>query len=159
MTISKLALADEDCFGGDICVKRPKPLPDHRPCTDCSGSDQDNGTVGPGGGSGNQGNENSGDDSSNTSSTPAKTQRQICLEESAVKHAICRANHTAVYTTTLQISCLGLGTVAAGGDAVFVNGGVSIDDYNQCKDLAVSKRDNGLEICNVFKAQRIRSCP
>ncbi|MCL1050086.1 hypothetical protein L2755_10670 [Shewanella abyssi] len=157
LTILNLAVADEGCFGGDLCVERPKPMPEHRPCTDCGGSgDQGSGSGDLGGGSGSQGS-NNGSDSSSTAT--AKTQRQICLEKSAVQYAICRATKTANYATTLQMDCLGQATISTGGNAVFVDAGISIDEYNQCKDLAASKRDNGIDVCNVFQASRAVNCP
>ncbi|QQX79119.1 hypothetical protein JK628_16360 [Shewanella sp. KX20019] len=81
-----------------------------------------------------------------------------CVAKSAVKYATCNAFQSAIYADTLSQSCAGRGTITGGGNAVFVEGSASYDAYTQCKDIAQADRNNALDVCTVFQANRIASC-
>jgi hypothetical protein len=159
LTLFNFAVAADECFGGDMCVVAPILEPIFTPCTDCGGS------SGPGNGSGNQGSgtgNQGGGDSGSTPPIPAdppKSPRQKCLESNAVKHAICRATTTAKYAEKLSGVCVGQGNVTVGGGFPVLNGSVSVDEYNQCKNIAEANRNNALDVCDTFNEIAIESCP
>ena len=78
---------------------------------------------------------------------------------SAVKYTTCKAQVSATYAGTLSQQCAGRGTISGGGNAIFIDAAVSYDSYSQCKDAAVAKRNNQLNVCAVFEANRLAKCP
>ena len=90
---------------------------------------------------------------------PPKSQRQICLEDSAEKFARCRARVSGEYSTYLQTECSGSGTVSIEANGGIGSAGISDDEYRKCKDYGESVRDNGYESCNVLNTRRIQACP
>jgi len=116
-------------------------------------------TVGSGSnGSSGGGNGGSGGGSAG-SSQPSKTPRQICLEDVDIKYATCRAQASGTYSTFLSSTCSGEGSVSVNGGTPVFNGTISIDEYNQCKDIAESRRNNAMDVCQVGKATQTASCP
>ncbi|WP_143711204.1 hypothetical protein [Shewanella piezotolerans] len=87
-----------------------------------------------------------------------KETKEKCEADSDTKYATCNATQSAIYRNTLTQSCAGRGTVSAGGNAVYVEAGVSFDSYTQCKDIAQADRNNALHVCTVFQTNRIASC-
>lgn len=103
-----------------------------------------------------------GDGGGGSGSTPTdspKTPRQICLENVEVWYTICNAQASSDYSTFLSTTCSGEGSISMNGGTPIFNGTFSIDEYNQCKDIAESRRNNQMDVCAVGKATQTTSCP
>jgi hypothetical protein len=112
-----------------------------------SNSDSSDGGDGGGGGAG------------ATPTDPPKTPRQICLEDVDIRYTTCREVASAYYSTFLSTTCSGQGSESVNGGVPIFNGTISVDQYNQCKDIAESRTNNAMDVCSVGKAIQTASCP
>jgi hypothetical protein len=78
-------------------------------------------------------------------------------ENVGVAYSTCRAYTSANYASALKSQCLGGGQFTIGSNGL-ISGSVTLDAYNQCKDLQEAYRDNGYDSCAVVKAVRIKAC-
>jgi hypothetical protein len=89
--------------------------------------------------------------------------RQDCLEKVELSNAICEVNASKSSIERYESLCEGglqfEGSIGAEHMGVGINGGVSYDDYTQCKDSNDMSYDNALKVCSVFKSQAIIACP
>ncbi|MGZ9898007.1 hypothetical protein [Shewanella gaetbuli] len=117
-------------------------------------------SIGGSTGSDSSGSDGNGGSGSGTNPTdPPKTSRQICLENVEVRYTTCKAQASSDYSTFLSTTCSGEGSVSMNGGTPVFNGTISIDQYNQCKDIAESRRNNQIDVCAVGKATQTTSCP
>lgn len=94
-----------------------------------------------------------------TPTDPPKTPRQICLEDVDIRYTTCRGVASAYYSTFLSTTCSGQDSVSVNGGVLIFNGTISVDQYNQCKDIAESRTNNAMDVCSVLKAVQTASCP
>ena len=117
-------------------------------CMDVTGDDDYFGGSGEGSGvgTGNGGSGGSGD---------WEREFKKCEQASKSKLSVCNAQASANYDQTLEEECKGLGTitVSAGGYLV-----ITIDEYAQCKDEALSEQKNAENVCTVLHNNRVSAC-
>ena len=116
-------------------------------------------TTGGGSNSGSNTGGSGGSGGGSGSGTSSKTPSQVCLERVNKEFSICKAKASSEFTTTLTTVCLGQGSVSVHGGTPYFGGQVTVDQYNQCKDVAESRRINKVDVCEVFKHTKIASCP
>lgn len=139
-------------------TRLPSPLPSMVDIGSGGGAYTDPGeNSGVSGGNSNSSSDNSSD--KKPKKKPKKSEREICLERVAISYSICKFDAADSYEATLNSSCIGKATASFNFGTPIFTGGLSVDEYNQCKDRATAYRDRELRGCDVGNEIKKSDCP
>ena len=89
------------------------------------------------------------------------TLRQKCLESNQQAQANlsqCNAEASANYVFFLEQQCAGGGQVSIGGEVV-IKAEVTVDEYTQCRDIGMARKENAKDSCQVIFDRAVKVCP
>ncbi|QBG35983.1 hypothetical protein [Litorilituus sediminis] len=97
-------------------------------------------------------NHNNDEPSSGGGSKSTDKDKKDCELKADAQLKICNATHRRNYHDTLESKCNFQASSTIGADGIVIKASLTIDEYTQCVNLAVAKRDRDLAYCAVDKA-------